>query len=127
VPQNVFDYRPSEQDYRIWLVLNPAVWLMPILFAVLVVALAVHLYAFSLPGNAWESSKAAPGVERAQEAVPVEAPAPVEAAAPAEAAPAEAAPAEAAPAEAAPAEAAPPAGSPLQPIPVEVVPTPEAA
>ena len=112
MPQNVFDYRPSEQDYRIWLVLNPAVWLMPILFAVLVVALAVHLYAFSLPGNAWESSKAAPGVERAQEAVPVEAPAPVEAAAPAEAAPA---------------EAAPPAGSPLQPIPVEVVPTPEAA
>ena len=50
---NVFDYRPLEQDYRIWLVLNPATWLVPILAAVLVIALAVHVYAFSLPGNAW--------------------------------------------------------------------------
>ncbi|RKT43589.1 light-harvesting antenna LH1, alpha subunit [Thiocapsa rosea] len=45
---NVFDYKPLEKDYRIWLVLNPAVWLMPILFAVLAVALVVHAYAWSL-------------------------------------------------------------------------------
>jgi hypothetical protein len=50
---NVFDYKPLEQDYRIWLVVNPATWLVPILAAVLVIALAVHVYAFSLPGNAW--------------------------------------------------------------------------
>lgn len=45
---NVFDYKPLEKDYRIWLVLNPATWLIPILLAVLVVALIVHSYAWSL-------------------------------------------------------------------------------
>jgi light-harvesting protein B-800-850 alpha chain len=45
---NVFDYKPLEKDYRIWLVLNPATWLMPILIAVLAVALVVHSYAWSL-------------------------------------------------------------------------------
>jgi light-harvesting protein B-800-850 alpha chain len=45
---NVFDYKPLEQDYRIWLVLNPATWLIPILIAVLGIALAVHAYAWSL-------------------------------------------------------------------------------
>jgi light-harvesting complex 1 alpha chain len=37
-----------EDDWKIWLVVNPAVWLMPILFAVLVVALLVHRYVISL-------------------------------------------------------------------------------
>jgi light-harvesting protein B-800-850 alpha chain len=45
---NVFDYKPLEQDYRFWLVINPATWLMPILIAVLAIALAVHAYAWSL-------------------------------------------------------------------------------
>uniref|UniRef100_UPI003594756E light-harvesting antenna LH1, alpha subunit n=1 Tax=Thiocapsa sp. TaxID=2024551 RepID=UPI003594756E len=85
--RNVMNYSPSQRDYRIWLVINPAVWLMPMLFALLVIALGVHLYAFSLPGNAWESGKA---VEPAAVA-PVAAPAPVEAAPAVEAAPVEAA------------------------------------
>lgn len=46
-----FDYKPLEQDYRIWLVVNPSVWLMPILFAVLLIALVVHSYAINLPGR----------------------------------------------------------------------------
>ena len=40
--QNVLNYKPKEQDYRIWLVVDPATWLIPILAAVLVIALAVH-------------------------------------------------------------------------------------
>ena len=120
--RNVLNYQPNERDYRIWLVINPAVWLLPILFAVLVIALAVHLYAFSLPGNAWESGKVAP----------VAAPAPVvESAAPVEAAPVveDAAPVEAAPAveSAVPVEAAPAAAEPAPVVPVEVIVTPEAA
>jgi hypothetical protein len=99
--RNVLNYSPNERDYRIWLVVNPAVWLVPILFAVLVVALAVHLYVFSLPDRAWDSGKtpeAAPVAEAVavEEAAPAEEAAPVEEAAPAaeEAAPAvEAAPA----------------------------------
>ncbi len=46
-----FDYKPLEQDYRMWLVVNPSVWLMPILFAVLLIALVVHSYAINLPGR----------------------------------------------------------------------------
>jgi hypothetical protein len=65
---NVFDYKPLEQDYRIWLVLNPATWLVPMFAAVLVIALAVHLYAFSLPGNAWEPAVAAEAAPVAVEA-----------------------------------------------------------
>jgi light-harvesting complex 1 alpha chain len=37
-----------EDDWKVWLVVNPAVWLMPILFAVLVVALVVHSYVIGL-------------------------------------------------------------------------------
>lgn len=40
--QKVIDYKPKEQDYRIWMVVNPSVWLLPILVAVLLTALAVH-------------------------------------------------------------------------------------
>ena len=56
---NVLEYKPLEQDYRIWLVLNPATWLIPMFAALLIIALAVHLYAFSLPGNAWTPAEAA--------------------------------------------------------------------
>jgi light-harvesting complex 1 alpha chain len=37
-----------EDDWKVWLVVNPAKWLMPILFTVLVVALVVHSYVISL-------------------------------------------------------------------------------
>jgi hypothetical protein len=45
--QDVLNYKPKEQDYRIWLVVNPATWLIPILAATLVIALAVHATVFS--------------------------------------------------------------------------------
>ena len=119
--RNVLNYKPSQQDYRIWLVINPAVWLVPMFAALLVIALSVHLYAFSLPGNAWEPGKVAEPAAVA----PVAEAAPVEAAPAAEAAPVEAAPAaEAAPVEAAPAEEGAPA---VVPVPVEVIVVPEAA
>jgi len=35
-PQN------PQDDWKIWLVCSPSTWLMPILFAVLLIALAVH-------------------------------------------------------------------------------------
>jgi hypothetical protein len=31
-----------DDDWKIWTVCHPGVWLMPILFAVLLIALAVH-------------------------------------------------------------------------------------
>ena len=72
--QDVFNYKPKEQDYRIWLVVSPATWLVPILAAVLVIALGVHAMVFSLPQYSWGAA---------------EAPAPAPVAAPAPAAPAE--------------------------------------
>ena len=54
--QDVFNYKPKEQDYRIWLVLNPAVWLVPILAAVLVIALASTMV-FSLDEYKWSAEK----------------------------------------------------------------------
>jgi light-harvesting protein B-800-850 alpha chain len=70
---SVMNYKPLEQDYRIWLVLNPATWLVPILAAVLVIALAVHLYAFSIPGYAWTpGAEEAPAAEVPAAVVPAE-------------------------------------------------------
>lgn len=37
---------PSD-DWKLWLVVNPGTWLMPILMAVLVVALVVHAFVYS--------------------------------------------------------------------------------
>jgi hypothetical protein len=42
--QDVLNYKPKERDYLIWTVVHPAVWLMPILVAVLLIALAVHSF-----------------------------------------------------------------------------------
>jgi light-harvesting protein B-800-850 alpha chain len=42
--QKVLDYKPSQSDYRIWMIVDPKIWLIPILVAVLLVALAVHSF-----------------------------------------------------------------------------------
>jgi light-harvesting protein B-800-850 alpha chain len=67
----IMGYKPLEQDYRFWMVVNPATWLMPILIVVGAIAVIVHLYAFSLPGQGFHA-KAAPAVEAAP--APVAAP-----------------------------------------------------
>ncbi|NEV64784.1 light-harvesting antenna LH1, alpha subunit [Thiorhodococcus minor] len=68
-------YKPLEQDYKFWMVVNPATWLIPTFMVLILTALLVHVYAFSLEGQ---------GFSAQPEAAPA-----VEAAAPAEAAPAE--------------------------------------
>jgi hypothetical protein len=40
--------KPLEQDYRFWMVVNPATWLMPILFTVLAIVLVIHVTVLSL-------------------------------------------------------------------------------
>lgn len=49
---DVFSYKPTEQDYRIWMVMNPSTWLFPILLTVLLIALAVHAVVFSIAPQA---------------------------------------------------------------------------
>jgi hypothetical protein len=53
--QDVFNYKPKEQDYRIWLVINPATWLIPILLAVFILAILIHtlLYTVSPYNSYW--------------------------------------------------------------------------
>ena len=41
-----------DDDWKVWMVVNPSTWLMPILFAVLVIALAVHAVVFGI-GLGW--------------------------------------------------------------------------
>ena len=65
-----FEYKPLEQDYRVWMVVNPATWLMPILFAVLIIALVVHNYAINLPGRGFAAPAAAPAVVAAPAPAP---------------------------------------------------------
>ncbi len=59
------DYVPTpsnpQDDWKVWLVVNPATWLMPILFALLILGLAVHGYVFSVPGFGWEGPVVAEG------------------------------------------------------------------
>jgi light-harvesting protein B-800-850 alpha chain len=76
--QDVFNYKPKEQDYRIWLVVNPATWLIPILCSVFVLGILIHALLFSVSpyGGYWggEEAAAAPAVEAAP-AAPAAAPA----------------------------------------------------
>jgi len=37
-----------EDDWKIWLVINPGTWLMPILFSVFILALVLHGLLFSI-------------------------------------------------------------------------------
>ncbi len=46
-------YDPAKNDYKIWLVLNPAQWLVPIWIAVLAVAVLVHFAVLSSPRHNW--------------------------------------------------------------------------
>jgi light-harvesting protein B-800-850 alpha chain len=41
-------YNP-ENDYKFWLVVNPATWLVPIFLALLAVSVIVHLTVYSSP------------------------------------------------------------------------------
>ncbi|NEX20321.1 light-harvesting protein [Thiorhodococcus mannitoliphagus] len=61
-------YKPLENDYKFWLVVNPATWLIPTFIALAALAVLVHVAAFSLEDQGWH----APAPE-AVEAAPAEA------------------------------------------------------
>ncbi len=46
---SVMDYSPGPNDYKIWLVINPAKWLVPIWITVLATAIIVHAFVISSP------------------------------------------------------------------------------
>ncbi|EXJ15051.1 light-harvesting antenna LH1, alpha subunit [Imhoffiella purpurea] len=60
-------YKPLENDYKIWLVVNPATWLIPTFIALGALAVLVHVVAFSLDGQGWHAPAPA-----AVEAAPAE-------------------------------------------------------
>lgn len=49
--QNIARPKNPNDDWKFWLVVDPGKWLMPILFAVAIIALLVHTYAINLPGR----------------------------------------------------------------------------
>ncbi|NEX17185.1 MAG: light-harvesting protein [Halochromatium sp.] len=62
-----------EEDWKIWTVINPAVWMVPFFFILFVQMWMVHSYALSLPGYGFKDSaqaavdaRAAAVVEQAQ-------------------------------------------------------------
>jgi light-harvesting protein B-800-850 alpha chain len=66
-------YTPADSDYKFWLVVNPATWLIPTFVALLITAVLVHALAFSLPGQGYRAeaaAPAAPAVEAAPAATP---------------------------------------------------------
>jgi light-harvesting protein B-800-850 alpha chain len=48
-----------ENDYKFWLVVNPATWLVPIFLALLAVAVVIHLSILSSPKYNWIAGPAA--------------------------------------------------------------------
>jgi hypothetical protein len=50
-----------EDDWKVWLVVNPATWLIPILMSVFVLGILVHAFLFSVSpyGEYWGGSDAA--------------------------------------------------------------------
>jgi hypothetical protein len=59
-----------EDDWKIWTVINPAVWMMPWFIVLMVQMWMIHTYALGLPGYGFKDSV------RVKEAVAVVAPAP---------------------------------------------------
>jgi light-harvesting protein B-800-850 alpha chain len=70
--QDVLNYKPKEQDYRIWLVLNPGTWLVPILMSVFLLGILVHAFLFSVGpyGEYWVADAAPAAVEAAPAPAP---------------------------------------------------------
>jgi hypothetical protein len=88
--QKVLDYKPKEKDYLIWTIVHPGTWLIPILAATLLIALAVHA---TVLGEGSKYNFLVADVAPVEEAAPAAEAAPVAEAAPAAEAPAaEAAP-----------------------------------
>ncbi len=52
-----------ENDYKFWLVVNPATWLVPIFLALLAVAVVVHLSVLSSAKYNWISGPAPAAVK----------------------------------------------------------------
>ena len=50
-------HNPAD-DYKFWLVVNPAQWLVPIFLALLAVAVVVHVAVLSSPKHNWISGPA---------------------------------------------------------------------
>ena len=43
----------TDNDYKFWLVVNPATWLVPIFLALLAVAVVIHLSILTSPKYNW--------------------------------------------------------------------------
>jgi len=50
---NISKPKNPDDDWKFWLVVDPARWLMPWLLTVLAIAVAIHLVILSMPGFAW--------------------------------------------------------------------------
>jgi light-harvesting complex 1 alpha chain len=50
-----------EDDWKVWLVVNPATWLIPILMSVFLLGILIHAFLFSVSpyGEYWGGSEAA--------------------------------------------------------------------